>query len=100
MLTPRKKLEIFVEAHAVARVEAMLRDSGFRGWSVFASTEGSGTHGSWRQTGVDEKGLSMIVAIGSQISADAALDWLEGYFRLYPGIVAVSEVGVMRAERF
>lgn len=100
MLVPRKKLEIFVEAHALAGVETMLRDVGFKGWSVFASAEGAGSHGPWRQTGVDERGLCLVIAIGAQEPCDAALSWLQVYFETYPGIVAVSDVLVMRGERF
>jgi hypothetical protein len=100
MLVPRKKLEIFVEAHAVSPVEGMLAQAGFKGWSVLAGAEGAGAHGAWRHTGVDERGLYLVVAIGSDEASEAALAWLSDYFKSYPGIVAVSDVAVMRAERF
>jgi hypothetical protein len=100
MLTRRRKLEIFVEAHALQRIETMLDGAGFKGWSVFAGSEGAGAHGVWRQTGVDERGLSMILAIGPAEACEAALAWLADYFKHYPGIVAVSDVEVMRGERF
>lgn len=100
MLVARRKLEIFIEAHALERVEAMLGESGFKGWSVFAGCEGAGVHGQWRQTGVDEKGLHLLIAIGHQQACETALVWLDDYFKIYPGVVAVSEVQVMRGERF
>lgn len=100
MLVARRKLEIFVEGHALTRVETMLNENGFKGWSVFSGSEGAGSHGVWRQTGVDESGLSLVIAIGPADACDAALAWLADYFKLYPGIVAVSDVEVMRAERF
>jgi|GEM_PF-1029314 len=99
-LVTRTKLEIFVEAHALPEVEQMLGDAGFKGCSVFAGVEGAGAHGPWRQTGVDEAGIRLIVAIGSDASAQTALTWLEVYFQSYPGVVALSEVSVLRAERF
>lgn len=99
-LVTRTKLEIFVEAHALGDVEEMLARVGFKGASVFEGVEGSGSHGTWRQTGVDEAGMRLVVAIGSEPSAEAALVWLEDYFATYPGVVAVSEVKVLRASRF
>ncbi|UPT64769.1 MAG: DUF190 domain-containing protein [Hyphomonadaceae bacterium JAD_PAG50586_4] len=99
-LATRTKLEIFVEAHAVDEIERMLRGMGFRGCSVFAGVEGAGSHGSWRQTGVEEAGMRLVVTIGAEQAAQAALVWLENYFAAYPGVVALSEVKVLRAERF
>lgn len=99
-LVIRTKLEIFVEAHAVDDVEQMLARVGFKGCSVFEGVEGSGSHGPWRQTGVDEAGMRLIMTIGSETSALAALAWLEDYFAAYPGVVAVSEVKVLRPARF
>lgn len=99
-LVQRKKLDIFVEGHALGRVEKMLGDAGFKGWSVFEGVEGAGAHGGWRQTGIGESAACLVVAIGGVEASDAALDWLADYFKTYPGVVAVSDVSVMRAERF
>lgn len=99
-LTPRKKLDIFIEAHALEPLETMLGDVGFKGWSVFTAVEGSGLHGAWRQTGIVEADARLVVAIGTEAACQAALDWLADYFKSYPGVVSVSEVGVMRSERF
>jgi len=99
-LTKKKKLDIFIEAHALPRLEAMLGETGFKGWSGFAGVEGSGTHGAWRQTGVAEGGAYLVIAIGGEDAAEAALAWLRDYFMTYPGVVSVSDVSVMRGERF
>ena len=99
-LTQRKKLEIFIEAHALTSLERVLGEAGLKGWSVFNGLEGSGLHGAWRQTGVVESEARLVIAIGSQAACEQVLDWLSDYFRSYPGIVALSDVSVMRAERF
>ncbi len=99
-LVTRTKLEIFVEAHAVNDLEQMLARVGFKGCSVFEGVEGAGSHGAWRQTGVDEAGMRLIITIGSDAAAQAALIWLDDYFKTYPGVVAMSDVRVLRAERF
>lgn len=100
-MVTRKKLEIFVEAHALARVEAMLKDFGVKGWSVFDGVEGAGEGGPWRQSHVESGGdMRMILAITSEASATKALDWLGRYFATYRGVVAISDVEVLRPERF
>lgn len=99
-LVDRKKLELFIEAHALDHVEAMLGQAGFKGWSVFHGIKGSGAHGAWRHTGIGESNALLVVAIGSSSACDAALDWLADYFKTYPGVVTVSDVKVMRGERF
>lgn len=100
-LVTRKKLEIFVEAHALPRVEAMLHDVGVKGWSVFNGVEGAGAAGSWRQSAVEGGGdMHLIITIASQSACDKALEWLKSYFGTYRGVVAVSDVQVLRPERF
>lgn len=99
-LVTRTKLDIFIEAHALDKLEAALGRAGFKGWSVFAGIEGSGAHGAWRQTGIGESDARLVIAIGAADAADVVLTWLKDYFRDYPGVVAVSEVGVMRGDRF
>lgn len=99
-LAQKKRLDIFIEAHGLGAIEDMLSACGFKGWSVFEGVEGSGAHGAWRQTGVGEQPALLVVAIGAEAAASAALDWLSLYFAEYPGIVAVADVTVMRGERF
>lgn len=99
-LVTRIKLEIFVEAHALSEIEGMLERVGFKGCSVFVGVEGAGSRGTWRQTGVDEAGMRLVITIGSQASAESALVWLGDYFKSYPGVVATSEVKVLRPDRF
>ena len=99
-LVARKKLDIFIERYALEKLEAMLGEAGFKGWSVFHGVEGSGAHGAWRHTGIGENAACLVIAIGADDAADAALNWLRNYFKSYPGVVAVSDVGVMRDERF
>lgn len=99
-LVARKKLEIFVEGHALGWLEATLGEAGFKGWSVFAGVQGAGAHGSWRQTGIGETEALLVIAIGHPEAADTVLAALKVYFDTYPGVVAVSDVGVMRGEMF
>jgi hypothetical protein len=67
---------------------------------VFLGMEGAGAHGAWRQTGVTDAEACLVIAIGGEAATQTALDWLSDYFRTYPGVVSVSDVSVMRGERF
>ena len=78
----------------------MLGGAGFKGWSVFLGMEGAGAHGAWRQTGVADAEACLVIAIGGEAATRTALDWLSDYFRTYPGVASVSDVSVMRGERF
>jgi hypothetical protein len=99
-LSARRKLDIFIERHALNELETILGEAGFKGWSVFHGVEGSGAHGAWRQTGIGDSAACLVIAIGSDEASRSALDWLSDYFATYPGVVAVSDVEVMRGERF
>lgn len=100
-LTRRTRLEVIVEGALLRRVEATLAEAGVKGWSVFDGVSGAGQHGAWRSEGLsaaDRK--SMIVALTSRERAEAVLERLRTLFADYPGVAAISEVEVMRGERF
>ena len=96
---PCKKLEIVVEAPVLRRLEAILAEEGVRGWSVFRSVEGAGSHGEWRSDfAATERRL--VWAVTSAETAERVLDRLLPFLDDYPGVVCVSDVGVLRPERF
>lgn len=99
--TGRKKLEVIIEATVLRRVEQLLHEAGVRGWTVLPSIEGHGSGGDW-SSGDFTPGQErrMIVAVAGADVAAQALDRLAGFFADYPGIVFVSDVQVLRPERF
>lgn len=97
----RKKLEIIVEAAVLRRVEGFLAEAGVRGWTVLPSLEGSGAHGEWQSQGFSPaQNKRLILALASEEVAAQVLDRLAAFFADYPGIVFISDVQVLRAERF
>jgi PII-like signaling protein len=99
--TRRRKLEIIVEAPVLSRVERMLSEEGVRGWSVFSGVGGHGTHGDWRTEGLSgAEDKRLIFALCGEEAAARVLDRLAAFFQDYPGIVCVTDVEVMRGERF
>ena len=100
-LTRRKKLEIIIEAPVLRRVEGFLSEAGVRGWTVLPSLAGAGDSGEWRSgdfTPGQEKRL--ILALVSTDVSEKVLVRLADFFVDYPGVVAVSDVEVLRGEKF
>jgi PII-like signaling protein len=96
----RKKLEIIVETPVVRRLEAILTEEGVRGWSVFRSVEGSGTGGEWRGDFTSALEKRLVFAVTNAETAERVLVRLLPFLEDYPGVVCVSDVQVLRPERF
>lgn len=100
-MAPRKKLEVIVEMHSVSAVEEALAQCGAKGWSVFSGTQGAGEAGRWRQSGISATfEMCMIIAVVEEAVCSSVLERLATYFEEYPGIVAVSDVMVIRGNKF
>jgi PII-like signaling protein len=100
-LVRRKKLEITVEGAILRRVEELLLKAEVKGHTVLQGAGGRGEGGSWREdllTRAEQKVL--IYAITTDAKMHKVLDGLNELFATWPGIVVVSDVEVMRAERF
>jgi nitrogen regulatory protein PII len=99
--TSRKKLEIIVEGPTLRRVESFLEEAGVAGWTVLPSLKGHGSGGEWTSgdfTPGQEKRL--VLAVLTAETADRVLERLARFFEDYPGIVVVTDVQVLRADRF
>jgi PII-like signaling protein len=95
----RKKLEVIIEEPILRRLEAILAEEGVRGWSVFRSVEGSGSHGEWR-SGFAATEKRLVWAVTNAETAERVMTRLLPFLDDYPGVVCVSDVGVLRPERF
>lgn len=101
LLHARKKLEIIVDKLHLERVVALLEVHGVRGHTVLPSVSGKGTRGSWvpdRLTAADDRVLLMAVMDG--VTAEGLLDDLGPLFNRIPGVAFVSDVQVLRPDRF
>jgi len=99
--TKRKKLEIIVEVLVLRRVEGFLVEAGVRGWTVLPSLAGASASGEWRSGDfVPGQEKCLIMAIATEDVAACALDKLSAFFADYPGVVCISEVEVIRSDRF
>lgn len=97
----RKKLEITIATAYIDRVAAILDRFEVKGFTVLQAMMGRGASGQWRDTGVT--GADQHVVMTAIVGVDAAeklLDELALFFAVHHGIVVVSDVAVMRGERF
>ncbi len=97
----RKKIEIAVAAAYVDRIGGLFDAHGVKGFTVLDASSGRGSGGDWRDdaiTGADRH-VVMMAVVKPEV-ADAVLGALAELFKTYRGIVVVSDVEVMRAERF
>lgn len=100
-LVKRKKLEITVEGAILRRIEDLLIKQGVTGHTVLAGAAGRGGGGTWREDLLTRAEQKVIVyAITTEAVAEKVLGDLRELFATWPGIVALSDVEVMRAERF
>ncbi len=82
------------------RLETILEEEGVRGWSVFRSIGGAGSHGGWRSDFTDAQEKRLVWAVTNAETAERVLQRILPFLEDYPGVVCVSDVGVLRPERF
>lgn len=97
-----KRVAIIIETVMLSRLTSALTKAGVTGWSVLPVLGGSGRSGEWSREGQVSRGTGMaqVVCI---IRPDRLDDLLEGAFDVverHMGVVTVSDVEVLRAERF
>lgn len=98
----KKRLEIILEAPALHRLTHVLDSAGASGYTVFPALGGRGKNGQWSREGlVGGAGqMVMVVCITDPSRAESILAEIMGLLRRQIGIVSMSEVEVVRGERF
>ncbi|MBO6678147.1 MAG: DUF190 domain-containing protein [Parvibaculum sp.] len=98
----KKRIEILLEAPAQKRLTDLLDRLDVTGYTVMPVLGGKGHHGVWSREGLPSAAGTMVSV--SVIAAEERLDQvLEPVFdlvRRHIGIVTISDVMVIRGERF
>jgi hypothetical protein len=97
----RKRLEIVVDSPLVPRIAELIEAAGISGWSQTYVDAGGGRSGRWQTgelTGAAAK--SIIITIASEASAARLIDQLAPILDSYRLLLTISEVSVVRGERF
>lgn len=97
----KKKIEVIIEAPASRLVTDLLDRHGATGYTAFPAVTGRGTSGRWDVSPVtDARQQVMIIAVSGQDRAAAIVAELGALLQDFHGVVFVSDVEVMRSERF
>jgi hypothetical protein len=101
-MTKRKKLEILVDAPLLKRIRALANDVGVSGYTLYPTVGGEGEFGRWLDDQVTGGAGSKIlfVTISDDESTDRLLQALVPLLDEYGLMITVSNVEVIRAERF
>ncbi|MBK0400606.1 DUF190 domain-containing protein [Limibaculum sp. M0105] len=102
-LHPKKRLEVIVEAPALARILRFLDERGVKGYTILPAIAGSGASGRiWSREGqVGDAGrMVAIVAIMDEARLEQLFDDLYGIVSRQIGIVSISDCMVVRKDAF
>ncbi|RAI45764.1 DUF190 domain-containing protein [Rhodoplanes roseus] len=99
---PKKRIEIVVEAPLLRRITARLEETAVTGWTVVPVLAGHGRHGDWTAEGQigTASQMVMLITIVDAGRLDAVLDGVFALVSRQIGVVTVSDVAVVRPERF
>lgn len=98
----KKRLEIIVEAPLRKRLIDLLDRSDVRGYTVLPALAGRGGEVNWRREGqVTAAGqMLMVVCIVDPARAEELVEAVYGFLSRHHGIVSLSDVEVVRTEKF
>jgi nitrogen regulatory protein PII len=101
-LHPRKRIEIVLEAPALHRLTSALDAVQVTGYTILPVLAGRGEGGTWSRDGlVGAAGqMVMVICITDARRAEAVLERVMALLARQIGIVSVSDVMVVRADRF
>lgn len=97
-----KKIEIIVHGDEEHFVRELLESSGSHGYTVVRDVAGLGAHGyhEGRLLFNDQDSLVMFLAVASQRTIHRAASGLKPLFERQSGVMFISDVQVVRLERF
>ncbi|MBC6408484.1 MAG: transcriptional regulator [Rhodobacteraceae bacterium] len=97
-----KRVAIIIESIMQSRLTEAMTSAGVTGWTVLPVLGGSGRSGEWNREGQVSRGLGMVQVV-CVIRPDRLDDLLEAAFAVvdrHIGVVTVSDVEILRTERF
>jgi nitrogen regulatory protein PII len=101
-LARMKRIEIVIEGHDLPALRDILRHAGATGYTMIRDVAGLG-QGGWHEGRLlfnDDAGLVMVVAVAPDTAVRRIAEGLRVLFAERPGVTFISDVEVLRAERF
>ncbi len=98
----KKRLELIIEKPAFKRACRILEEAGVKGYTAFSAFAGYGGGVRW-QKGTDlsaSQDMIMLIAVMDEEIIAKAIDDLENLIGSHIGLLNMSDVTVLRAEKF
>lgn len=98
----RKRLELIIEKPAFKRACRILEEAGVKGYTAFPAIAGYGGGIRW-QRGTDlsaSRDMVMIISVMDTDGIKKAIDNLENLIGSHIGLLSLSDVQVLRPEKF
>lgn len=98
----KKRLELIIEKPAFKRACRILEEAGAKGYTAFSAFAGYGGGVRW-QKGTDlsaSQDMIMLIAVMDEEVIAKAIDDLENLIGSHIGLLNISDVTVLRAEKF
>ena len=98
----KKRLELIIEKPAFKRACRILEEAGVKGYTAFDATAGYGAQMRW-QRGTDlsaSRDMIMVVSVMDHEIVTKAIDDLENLIGSHIGLLSISDVTVLRPEKF
>jgi PII-like signaling protein len=99
---PKKRIDLIIEAPLLRRITERIEKAGVSGYSVLPVIAGSGQSGSWSADGqIGAAGqMAAVVCIVDATKVDIVLEAVFEVVQRQIGLVTVSDVAVVRSDRF
>ena len=97
-----KRVAIIIEAVMQKRLTQAMQEAGVTGWTVLPVLGGSGRSGEWSREGQVSRGTGMVQVV-CVIRPERLDPLLEAAFAVvdrHMGVVTISDVEILRAERY
>ena len=99
-LVARKRLEIIVDLSLANWLADEAEAAGITHFTMLPTIGGRGRDGRWRDDGIGSGGKCLFLVVTSVTRADALIDRIGPLLSDYRIVMAISDVQVLRGDRF
>jgi hypothetical protein len=97
----RKRVEILIDTPLAPRLIKAAADAGIAGYTLIPVQSGAGRGGAWRDDAVSgAQAKTIFLTIASEEKAGRFVDLLAPHLESYSMLLTLSDVQVLRGERF
>jgi hypothetical protein len=97
----RKRVEILIDTPLAPRLIKAAADAGIAGYTLIPVQSGAGRGGAWRDDAISgAQAKTIFLTIASEEKAGRFVDMLAPHLESYSMLLTLSDVQVVRGERF